>query len=75
LLNKQSNIIWKIAALYKYQFAFSLLIAQLLACTLVFDPPGAPTAKKRKTTQAVKTTPHIDYGKVSHFGTDYRKTP
>jgi hypothetical protein len=27
--------------------------------------------KKRKTTQAVETTPHIDQGKESHFGTEY----
>jgi len=30
---------------------------------------------KEKTTQAVKTTPHIDWGKESHFGTEYRKIP
>jgi hypothetical protein len=29
---------------------------------------------KKKTTQAVKTTPHIDQGKEGHFGTEYRKT-
>ena len=38
--------------------------------------PGPPNSlKKRKTTQAVKTTPHIASGKESHFGTEYRKTP
>ena len=31
--------------------------------------------KKIITTQAVKTTPHIDEGKESHFGTEYRKAP
>jgi hypothetical protein len=25
--------------------------------------------------QAVKTTPHIDYERKSHFGTEYHKTP
>jgi hypothetical protein len=31
--------------------------------------------KKRKTTQAVKTTPHMKLRKRSQFGTEYRKTP
>jgi hypothetical protein len=30
--------------------------------------------KEKKITQAVKTTPHIDQGKISHSGTEYRKT-
>ena len=40
-------------------------------------PASFPTSiwRKRKTTQAVKTTPHMKLRKVSHFGTEYRKTP
>jgi hypothetical protein len=38
--------------------------------------PPLPSKKKKKekTTQAVKTTPHINKEK-SHFSTEYRKTP
>ena len=31
--------------------------------------------EKPRRQQAVKTTPHWSWGKVSHFGTEYRKTP
>jgi hypothetical protein len=34
-----------------------------------------PKGLEKKTTQAVKTTPHIVYGKESHFGTEYRPLP
>ena len=33
-----------------------------------------PGGQKRKATQAVKTTPHIDKGGKIHFGTGHRKT-